>query len=299
MLKYESIRELVEAAEARGVKISQLVLEQQAEAMEATPLEIYERMEIDLQVMAQSVRAGEGEGQRSMSGLTGGEGFKMKEYVRKTGGGLSGAFLGGAMARALSVAGCNASMGRIVAAPTAGSCGILPGCLVSMMEEKGVPEKDVVMAMFTAGAFGMVIAGRASIAGAQGGCQAECGSASAMAAAALVELMGGTPAQCADACAIAIANQLGLVCDPVAGLVEIPCIKRNVSGVMIAFSSADLALAGIEAKIPADECLDAMQAVGDALPASLKETAGGGLAATPTGRRLRDQVFGKKTPDER
>ena len=299
MLKYESIRELVEAAEARGVKISQLVLEQQAEAMESTPLEVYERMEIDLKVMVQSVRAGEGEGQRSMSGLTGGEGFKMKEYVRKTGGGLSGAFLGGAMARALSVAGCNASMGRIVAAPTAGSCGILPGCLVSMMEEKGVPERDVVMAMFTAGAFGMVIAGRASIAGAQGGCQAECGSASAMAAAALVELMGGTPAQCADACAIAIANQLGLVCDPVAGLVEIPCIKRNVSGVMIAFSSADLALAGIEAKIPADECLDAMQAVGDALPASLKETAGGGLAATPTGRRLRDQVFGKKTPDGR
>ena len=138
----------------------------------------------------------------------------------------------------------------------------------------------------------MVIAGRASIAGAQGGCQAECGSAAAMAAAALVELMGGTPAQCADACAIAIANQLGLVCDPVAGLVEIPCIKRNVSGLMIAFSSADLALAGIEAKIPADECLDAMRHVGDVLPDSLKETAKGGLAATPTGQRLQKQVFG-------
>ncbi|MBR6185004.1 MAG: L-serine ammonia-lyase, iron-sulfur-dependent, subunit alpha, partial [Clostridia bacterium] len=140
----------------------------------------------------------------------------------------------------------------------------------------------------------MVIANRASVAGAQGGCQAECGSAAAMAAAALAELMGGTPAQCADACAIAIASQLGLVCDPVAGLVEIPCIKRNVSGVMIAFSSADMALAGIEARIPADECLDAMREVGDALPASLKETAEGGLAATPTGRRLRDLVFGAK-----
>ncbi len=137
----------------------------------------------------------------------------------------------------------------------------------------------------------MVIAARASIAGAFGGCQAECGSAAAMAAAALVEVMGGTPAQCADACAIAIANQLGLVCDPVAGLVEIPCIKRNAAGVMIAFSSADMALAGIRARIPADECLDAMREVGDALPAALKETAGGGLAATPTGRRLRDQVF--------
>ena len=292
MLKYESVSELVQAAEARHLTIGQLALEDQAEALETTQQEVFEKMEIDLQVMVQSVRAGEEKGQRSMSGLTGGEGYQMKEYVRRTGGGLSGSFLGKAMARALSVAGCNASMGRIVAAPTAGSCGILPGCLVSMMEDRAAPEKDVIMSMFTAGAFGMVIAYRASIAGAQGGCQAECGSAAAMAAAALVELMGGTPAQCADACAIAIASQLGLVCDPVAGLVEIPCIKRNVSGVMIAFSSADMALAGIEARIPADECLDAMREVGDALPASLKETAGGGLAATPTGRRLRDQVFG-------
>ena len=139
----------------------------------------------------------------------------------------------------------------------------------------------------------MVIAQNASIAGAQGGCQAECGSASGMAAAALAELMGGTPAQCADACAIAIVNQLGLVCDPVAGLVEIPCIKRNVSGLMIAFSSADMALAGVAPKIPADECIDAMREVGNALPASLKETAGGGLAATPAGISLRKQVFGE------
>ena len=292
MLKYDSVSELVRAAEERGVTISRLVIESQAAAMEVTALELYEKMEIDLHVMVQSVHEGEKATQRSMSGLTGGEGYRMNEYVRQTGGGLSGAFLGKAMARALSVAGCNASMGKIVAAPTAGSCGILPGCLVTMMEDRGVPVRDVIMSMFTAGAFGMVIASRASIAGAEGGCQAECGSASAMAAAALVELMGGTPRQCADACAIAIASQLGLVCDPVAGLVEIPCIKRNVSGVMIAFSSADMALAGIEARIPADECLDAMREVGDALPASLRETAGGGLAATPTGRRLRDQVFG-------
>jgi L-serine dehydratase len=227
-----------------------------------------------------------------MSGLTGGEGYRMNNYVQSRGGGLCGPFLGRAMAMALSVAGCNASMGRIVAAPTAGSCGILPGCLVSLLEEGRITEDAAVRAMFTAGAFGMVIASRASIAGAQGGCQAECGSAAAMAAAALVEVMGGTPAQCADACAIAIASQLGVVCDPVAGLVEIPCIKRNVSGLMVAFSSADMALAGIEAKIPADECIDAMREVGDALPDTLKETARGGLAATPTGLRLRDQVFG-------
>ena len=138
----------------------------------------------------------------------------------------------------------------------------------------------------------MVIANRSSLAGAQGGCQAECGSASAMAAAALVEVMGGTPQQCSDACAMAISNQMGLVCDPVAGLVEIPCIKRNVSSLMIAFSSADMALAGIQAKIPADECMDAMREVGEALPNTLKETAKGGLATTPTGQMLKDQVFG-------
>jgi L-serine dehydratase len=291
MLTYESIGELVREAEKRNVKISELVLADQAEAMEVSPMELFEKMELDFLVMNASVKAGQEENQKSMSGLTGGEGYKMKAYAEKNGG-LCGTLLSKAISRALSVAGCNASMGRIVAAPTAGSCGILPGCLVSLWEDRGFDEKDVVMSMFTAGAFGMVIAGRASIAGAQGGCQAECGSAAAMAAAALVELMGGTPRQCADACAIAIANQLGLVCDPVAGLVEIPCIKRNVSGLVIAFSSADLALAGIEAKIPADECLDAMRQVGDALPESLKETAKGGLAATPTGQRLQKQVFG-------
>ena len=292
MLKYESVSELVQATEERGVRISDLVLEDQAEAMEVTPLELYEKMEIDLRVMREAAKTGAEKGQRSMSGLTGGEGYRMTEYVREKNGGLCGPFLGKAMAKALAVAGCNASMGRIVAAPTAGSCGILPGCILTLLQEGIVEEKDAVMAMFTAGALGMVIANRASIAGAQGGCQAECGSAAAMAAAALVELMGGTPAQCADACAIAISGQMGLVCDPVAGLVEIPCIKRNVSGLMIAFSSADLALAGIEAKIPADECLDAMREVGDALPPSLKETAGGGLADTPTGRKLQKQVFG-------
>ena len=291
MLTYESIGELVREAEKRNVKISELVLADQAEAMEVSPMELFEKMELDFLVMQEAVKAGQEENQKSMSGLTGGEGYKMKAYAEKNGG-LCGTLLSKAISRALSVAGCNASMGRIVAAPTAGSCGILPGCLVSLWEDRGFEEKDVVMSMFTAGAFGMVIAGRASIAGAQGGCQAECGSAAAMAAAALVELMGGTPRQCADACAIAIANQLGLVCDPVAGLVEIPCIKRNVSGLVIAFSSADLALAGIEAKIPADECLDAMRQVGDALPDTLKETARGGLAATPTGQRLQKQVFG-------
>ena len=292
MLKYDSVMELVTAASQAGEKISSLVLKDQAENMGKTEPEMFEKMRQDFLVMRGSVEEGLKEGLKSMSGLTGGEGFLMNEYALK-GNSLCGSFISKAMARALAVAGCNAAMGRIVAAPTAGSCGILPGCLVSMCEDRQVPEKDAVMSMFTAGAFGIVIANRASIAGASGGCQAECGSASAMAAAALVELMGGSPQQCADACAITIASQLGLVCDPVAGLVEIPCIKRNASGVILAFSSADMALAGIAPKVPVDECLDAMREVGDVLPASLKETAGGGLAATPTGRRLAAQVFGK------
>ena len=293
MQKYDSIAELVRSANEQGKKISELVLEDQCKAMDQSPEEIYARMEKSFGVMRDSVAMGQREDQKSMSGLTGGEGFHMLDYATKTEGGLCGSFLTRAMSRALAVAGCNASMGRIVAAPTAGSCGILPGCLVSLYEDKGFEERDIVMSMFTAGAFGMVIATNASIAGAQGGCQAECGSASGMAAASLVELMGGTPQQCADACAIAIVNQLGLVCDPVAGLVEIPCIKRNVSGLMIAFSSADMALAGVSPKIPVDECIEAMRQVGNALPEALKETAGGGLATTPTGLELRKKVFGK------
>lgn len=292
MFKYDAIMELVMAAEAAKENISTLVLRDHAESMGMTELEVYEKMELDYMVMRGSVEEGLKKNLKSMSGLTGGEGYLMNEYAR-TGKALCGDFISKAMARSLAVAGCNAAMGRIVASPTAGSCGILPGCLISMQDEKGIPEKDIIMSMFTAGAFGIVIATRASIAGASGGCQAECGSAAAMAAAALVELMGGTPHQCADACAIAIANQLGLVCDPVAGLVEIPCIKRNAGGVVTAFSSADMALAGIAPKIPVDECLDAMSAVGDALPTALKETAGGGLAATPTGRKLQEFVFGK------
>ena len=294
MIKYDSIHKLIKEAEKKNKKISEVVLEDQVKAMEKAEAELYKKMEESFEVMLSSVKEGLKKDQTSTSGLTGGEGYLMNHYASTAGKSLCGDFMAKAMARALAVAGCNASMGKIVAAPTAGSCGILPGCLVSLYEDKHYDKKDIVMSMFTAGAIGMVIAERSSIAGAQGGCQAECGSAAAMAAAALVELKGGSPRQCADACAMAISGQMGLVCDPVAGLVEIPCIKRNVSGLMIAFSSADMALAGITAKIPADECLDAMREVGDALPSTLKETAKGGLAVTPTGKKLRDQVFGKE-----
>ncbi len=292
MLGYDTIAELVAGAESRGCTIGELALRDQAEAMEQPELELFEKMELDYMVMEKSVAEGMREDRRSMSGLTGGEGRRMARYAEQ-GGGLLGPQVSRAVSRALAAACCNASMGRIVAAPTAGSCGILPACLVTMHEDRGVPLERIVMAMFTAGAVGMVIAKKAGVAGAQGGCQVECGSAAAMAAAALTELNGGTPRQCADACAIALVNQMGLVCDPVAGLVEIPCIKRNAAGAMIAFSAADMALAGIPAYIPADECIEAMRKVGDALPDTLKETALGGLAATPTGLKLREQVFGR------
>lgn len=292
MLEYDSVAALCQAAEQAGTTISAVALKDQAEQMEISEEEIYTRMEKNLHVMIDAVHEGMNPELRSTSGLTGGDAAKLEAYAGT--GGLTGGFLNRAMARAIAVSEYNAAMGKIVASPTAGSCGILPGTVVSMLEEGKCDERSAVMALITAGVIGMVIAEKASIAGAQGGCQAECGSASAMAAAALVELAGGSPAQAAHACAMAIKNQLGLVCDPVAGLVEIPCIKRNVSGIAIAFTSAEMALAGIESKIPVDECIWAMRQVGDMLPCSLKETAQGGLAATPTGIRLKKQVFGEK-----
>ena len=292
MLEYKSIEELCRAAHAKNCKLSELVLDDQAESMELPREELYRRMEERFAVMESAVKAGMNPELRSTSNLTGGDAAKM--WVYASSGGVCGGFVNRAMARALAVSENNAAMGKVVAAPTAGSCGILPGTVVSLASEGRCSRQDAVMSLFTAGAFGMVIAAKASLSGAEGGCQAECGSASAMAAAAVAELMGGTPEQCAHACAMAIKNQLGLVCDPVAGLVEIPCIKRNVSGVAIAFSSAEMALAGIESKIPADECIDAMREVGNSIPCALRETAKGGLAATPTGERLRMQVFGPK-----
>lgn len=291
MLDYDSIAAICDAAEQKQISISALVLSDQAEQMELSEEELYNRMKDSLYVMQEAVREGKNPKLRSTSGLTGGDAAKVEAYADT--GGITGTFLNHAMARAIAVSEYNAAMGKIVASPTAGSCGILPGTVVSMLEEGRCDEHAAVMTLFTAGAIGMVIANKASIAGAQGGCQAECGSASAMAAAALVELAGGTPSQAAHACAIAIKNQLGLVCDPVAGLVEIPCIKRNVSGIAIAFTSAEMALAGVESKIPVDECVLAMRQVGDMLPCSLKETSQAGLAATPTGIRLKKQVFGE------
>lgn len=294
-MEYTTIRELVETALEKGRSIGKAVLEDQAVQMEQSEEALMAQMEKSLQVMEKAVERGMDPQLRSTSGLTGGDAWKMMEYGKS--GGITGSFMTGAMARALAVSEYNAAMGKIVAAPTAGSCGIMPGCLVSVMKERNISREKVIEGMFTAAGFGMVIAKRASVSGAQGGCQAECGSAAAMTAAAMVEMMNGSPKQAADACAIALKNQLGLVCDPVAGLVEIPCIKRNVAGIMVAFSSADMALAGIESRIPADEVIDAMKEVGNSLPCALKETAQGGLANTPTAKRMKESVFGTQNRD--
>lgn len=289
MLTYQSVKELCQLAEKEHVTISQVILSDQVRQTEQSEQELYTQMSVRLQVMREAVQLGMDEKLRSTSGLSGGDAAKMLRYAAE--GGMVGVFVNQAIARALATSECNAAMGKIVAAPTAGSCGIIPGTVLSVLEAGQCSEQQAVMALFTAGGIGMVISSRATLAGAEGGCQAECGSAAAMAAAALVELRGGTPTQSAHACAMALKNQLGLVCDPVAGLVEVPCIKRNVAGVMIAFSAAEMALAGIVSKIPVDECIGAMYQVGNALPSALRETAQGGLATTPTGIRIKKEIF--------
>lgn len=226
---------------------------------------------------------------RSASGFAGGDAAKVAEAEAR-GQLLTGGYLAQVMAEALKTAECNACMKRIVAAPTAGSCGVLPAVLLPLWRSGNYNEEAICRALYVSAGFGQVVAARATLAGAEGGCQAEVGAASAMAAAALVELRGGTAEQCAEAFAMALTNLEGLVCDPVAGLVEIPCIKRNVIGAMNAVSCADMALAGVVGHIPADEVIDAMAEVGAAMSNDLRETGIGGLAGTPTGKAIRDIV---------
>lgn len=247
----------------------------------------WEKMTRLWRAMVESVE-GYDPARRSACNLTGGDARKVETRAVS----LAGPVLTDIIATALKVGECNACMGRIVAAPTAGASGVLPAVLLPIRKKYDFSEEKMVKALYVSAGFGQVIATRASIAGAEGGCQAEIDSASAMAAAALVSLLGGTPEQMAAACATALQNLLGLVCDPVAGLVEVPCVKRNVIGAVNALTAAELALAGVENVIPCDEVIDAMRAVGDVMPAALRETGGGGLAATPTGRRIAEELLG-------
>lgn len=229
--------------------------------------------------------AGYDENLKSNSGLAGGDGGKMERYLREEKP-LVGGFVGQAIAGALQMGESNACMKRIVAAPTAGACGVLPAVLVPYARGENLEKEQVIEALYVSAGIGQVIASRAFISGASGGCQAEIGSASAMAAGAMVHLKGGSDRQIAHAAAMALKNLLGLVCDPVAGLVEVPCVKRNVIGAVNALAAADMALAGIESRIPPDQVIDAMKEVGERMHVSMKETGQGGLAATPAGKSI-------------
>lgn len=263
---------------ARQGSIALAAVEQQAKESGMCAEAVREQMRRHLHCMQEAVHNGLDESLRSVTGLTGGQAAMLMARF-KAGKSLCGPLLGKAEAYALATAECNACMGKIVAAPTAGACGILPGAILAMMEEKGISEEQAVDALFVGAAVGQSIATQASISGAEGGCQAECGAAAAMAAAALTFLEGGTPQQCADAAAFALMNLLGLVCDPVGGLVEVPCVYRNVGSSGVAFTAADMVLSGVRCPIEPDEVILAMKEVGDALPASLRETGEGGCAA--------------------
>lgn len=289
MISYMSIQELIEKSTLEGKRLSEMILEDQAEVLGQSQMELYRKMQERLGVMRESLEKGLSQINKSFSGMVGGDSQLLQEAMAK-GKLLGGQVLDGAILKAIAIAEVNAAMGRIVAAPTAGSCGILPGVLLTAAEKLNSSEEDLVNALFTASGVGIVIAKNAGISGAVGGCQAECGSASGMAAAAVVEMAGGTPEQCGHACAIAMKNILGLVCDPVAGLVEVPCVKRNAAGAANALVAIDLALAGIKSVIPVDEVILAMYQIGQSMPVTLKETALGGLAVTPTGCRLAKEL---------
>ena len=292
-MDYLSINSLVEEANKRRCKISELVLIDQSDSMEEAEDILLQKMQEQLDAMLESIDKGTSPDIRSTSGITGGDAYKIYRKEQR-GECLSGPLLSNGIRMAMAVSELNASMGKIVASPTAGSCGILPGAIGACLKVKNIKKEVALMSLFTAGAVGMVVANVASISGAEGGCQAECGTASAMAAAAVVEMMGGEPEMVGNAVAIALKCILGLVCDPVAGLVEVPCIKRNASGVSLAFTAAELALAGIKSQIPVDEVILAMKKIGREMSESLKETAEGGLACTKTGRLLQEQIFGKR-----
>ena len=276
-----SLNALIEEAEAAKLSLNAYLLPQSAAELEITEEELLAKMAQMLKVMEEAAAYGL-TGVRSHSGLTGGSALKLQNAAAQPGfNKLLGALATDAVTYALAVSECNAAMGRIVAAPTAGAAGVLPGVLLALKKHCNLTEEQLARALIVAGQIGLVIAARASLAGAVGGCQAECGSAAAMAAGAAVDALGGTPAQAGTAVSIVFKNMLGLVCDPVAGLVEVPCQKRNAAGAAVALVSAEIALAGIGNLVDFDQTVDAMFAVGKSLPFELRESALGGLAATP------------------
>lgn len=288
---FNTVAELVKLAENAG-SVAEVMIQQEMEHAEASREEILNHMSKNLQVMKNSVEKGVA-GVTSVTKLTGNDAKRLNTYI-ETKSSVSGTPILKAVRNAVAVNEVNAQMGLICANPTAGSAGVVAGVVTALIETQQLTNEQQLDFLFTAGAFGLIIANRASISGAAGGCQAEIGSASAMASAAIVQTMGGTPKQAANALAITLKNMLGLICDPVAGLVEVPCVKRNALGASQAFISADMALAGIESVIPPDEVIEALNKVGKQMPSIFKETAEGGLARTPTGIAIENKIFGTK-----
>lgn len=291
-MRFSTLKQLADLCRKEQTTIGQLMLAEQAKETGKSEERTFRQMADYYSIMKEAVRRGLEEPVASRSGLTGGDANRVRDYM--TGGGVTSLGIEActALAYALSVSEVNASMGRIVATPTAGSCGIIPGVLVSAQERFSWEDECLVMGLFAAGAIGYVIANNSFISGAEGGCQAEIGSAIGMAAGALTELRGGTPEQAVHAVGLALKNSLGLICDPVGGLVEIPCIVRNGFGAVTALTAADMALAGVRSVIPSDEVIGVMLDVGTAMPDKHRETAKGGLAQTPTGRRIMKELLG-------
>lgn len=290
---FKSVAELLEICERENKLISEVMIDFEVKRQELSREKIIAKMKQNLDVMRLSVEKGL-KGVTSSTGLTGGEAKKLQTYLQ-AGKNLSGECVLKACAAAIATNEVNAAMGVICASPTAGSAGTLPGVLFTLEEKLQLTEAQMLNFLFTSGAFGLITANNAFIAGAAGGCQAEIGTSSAMGAAAAVEVAGGSPEQSAQGFAMAMANMLGLVCDPVAGLVEVPCIKRNAAGASNALIAADMALAGLVSEIPVDEVIAAMYEIGVAMPTQFKETAEGGLANTPTGRLIQEQIFGRSS----
>ncbi|WP_085524013.1 L-serine ammonia-lyase, iron-sulfur-dependent, subunit alpha [Tuberibacillus sp. Marseille-P3662] len=289
---FKTVAELIEIAESRDLAISEVMILKEIEDTGTSREDIMEQMGKNLDIMEEGVEKGiSAEGAHSHSGLTGGDAVLLQEYIAK-GNTLSGGTLLDSVSKAMATNEVNAAMGTICATPTAGSAGVVPGTLLGLEPQLKPTREQKIQYLLTSGAFGYVIANNSFISGAAGGCQAEVGSATGMAAAAAVELAGGTAQQSGEAMAIALKNMLGLVCDPVAGLVEVPCVKRNAIGASTALVAADMALSGIQSRIPCDEVIEAMYRVGQSMPTALKETAQGGLAATATGKALEAKIFG-------
>jgi len=284
--------DMIKQALTTGIKIWEIVLEEEVKQTGVQAEVLREKMKKNLEVMEQSAQKALENPLKTLGGIIGSEAKKLTEY-RKKGLTICGNTINLLMTRAFSTSEVNASMGKICAAPTAGSSGILPAVIITAAEELNASEENKINALFTAAGIGRIIATHATISGAEGGCQAECGSAAAMAAGAVVEMAGGTPEQVFHAGAIALKNIMGLICDPVAGLVESPCSKRNASGAVNAFISAEQALAGIQSVIPFDEVVEAMKYVGKAIPYEFRETALGGIAATDTAKEITKRIFNK------